>query len=72
MQTNRRTEISAKIIEDWGTVTHFCRKNDINYNTFDVVMNGMGTSKRITDILIAHGYIKDASQMPEKKSGAKA
>lgn len=60
---SKRVQTVRKIRKDWGTAAHFCRKNGININTFDVVMHGNFTSKRVTDILIEHGYIKDAAEL---------
>lgn len=50
--------VSKKIRNDWGTLTHFCRKNNIQINTFKQVLYGYGKSKKITDLLIKSGYIK--------------
>jgi len=55
--------LNDKIREDWGTVTHFCKKHDINLNTFRVVMYGYGKSAPITNLLIKLGYIKNASEL---------
>jgi hypothetical protein len=52
-----RAELTAKIRHEYGTVKRFCFTNGINYNTWNVVMQGRGKSKRITDILISQGYI---------------
>jgi len=61
-------EISLKIIDDWGTMTHFCRKNGINYNTFKTVLYGNATSTPIAEKLKKHGYIKDASELQKKSA----
>lgn len=63
---NEPISISAKIKNDWGTMTHFCKKNDINYNTFKVVLYGHATSNPIIEKLKKHGYIKDASELQKK------
>ena len=60
--------INDRIREDWGTVTFFCRKNNININTFKVVMHGNGTSSRIAKILIDQGYIKHADELKKAKA----
>jgi len=59
--------VSQKIIEDWGTLVHFCKKNNLNPNTFQQILYGYNKSKRISDILIKHGYIKDASELSREK-----
>ncbi len=66
--SSKRVQISKQIREDWGTVKHFCKKNDINHNTFDVVMNGVYKSKPIAKILIAYGYIKHADELMKDKA----
>jgi len=55
--------ITNKIKEDWGTVVRFCKKHDININTFHVVIYGDGKSAPITNLLIKLGYIKNASEL---------
>ncbi|SFP61566.1 hypothetical protein [Hydrogenimonas thermophila] len=49
---------TAKILDDWGTVKRFCKKNGININTYRVVKAGNGKSKKIENILKEHGYLK--------------
>jgi len=56
-------QISEKIQEDWGTLKHFCKKNSINYHTFRHVLHGRGTSTKISNILIANNYIKNANEL---------
>ena len=41
----------------------FCKENDINLNTYKVVISGHGTSTRITNILKKHKYIKSANEL---------
>ncbi len=55
--------LSKRIREDWGTVTHYCRKRGINPNTLKQVVYGFSFSTRILDILIADGYVKDRAEM---------
>ena len=43
--------ITEKIKEDYGTVTFFCKKHNLNIHTFRQVIYGYGTSKKITDLL---------------------
>ena len=43
--------VDTKLIrEEWGTVKHFCKKKNVNYNTFKVWNSGYGTSKRLEKI----------------------
>ncbi len=56
-------ELTVKIKNDYGTVKRFCKENDINYKTYNVVASGFASSERITQILISHGYIKDADEL---------
>ena len=49
---------TAKIKEDYGTVKRFCKKNEINFNTYRVVKSGNGSSKKIEKILKIKGYLK--------------
>ena len=58
--------LTQKIKEDWGSVSFFCKKQDINYNTFRQVIYGYGTSTRIVNILKKHKYIKSADELQRK------
>ena len=58
--------LTQKIKEDWGSVSFFCKKQDINYNTFRQVIYGYGTSARIVNILKKHKYIKSADELQRK------
>ena len=49
--------------EDWGTITFFCKKHEINVHTFRQVIYGYGTSSRIVNILKKHKYIKSADEL---------
>jgi len=60
--------VSRKIIDEWGTILHFCKKNDINYNTMKRVLYHNATSAPIVAKLKAHGLVKDASELKRKKS----
>ena len=62
------TPLSRKIVDDWGTVKHFCKKHDINYNTFRYVVSGNGVSAPIVKVLKEHGYIKNASDLKKKSA----
>lgn len=55
--------LTQKIREDWGSVPFFCRKNNINYNTFKQVIYGYGTSTKIVNLLKKHKYIKSANDL---------
>lgn len=59
----QKSEISAKIKEDWGTVKFFCKKHDINLHTFKHVLYGHGKSKPITKVLIKYKYIKSEDEL---------
>lgn len=59
--------INDKIREDYGTLTHFCKKHNININTFRVVLSGAGKSTPIALLLVKLGYLKDVKEL-EKKS----
>lgn len=60
--------IIQKIREDWGTATHFCRKNGLNYDSFKVVVIGRQKSQACVDALIKHGYIGAEQELPQYKS----
>ena len=60
------TKLSTKIKDDWGSVKRFCANNNINYNTYQVVVSGHATSKRITDILISYKYIKHTNDLTKR------
>ena len=55
--------VSKKIRNDWGTLTHFCRKNNIKINTFKQVLYGYAKSKKLTNLLIKYGYIKSQKDL---------
>ena len=55
--------LTQKIREDWGTITFFCKKHEINVHTFRQVIYGYGTSSRIVNILKKHKYIKSADEL---------
>ncbi len=55
--------ITEKIKEDYGTVTFFCKKHNLNIHTFRQVIYGYGTSKKITDLLKKYKYIKNANEL---------
>lgn len=57
------TALTMKIKDDYGSVKRFCEKNNINLNTYKVVIAGNGTSTRITNILKEHKYIKSADDL---------
>ncbi len=62
MKKNNDT-VTQKIRDDWGTLTHFCKKHDINIHTFKQVIYGFGTSSRIESILVENGYIKNINDL---------
>lgn len=66
--SNKRIQIKKAIQFDYGTVKRFCRIHDINYATWDVVMNGTSKSARITDLLIDKGYLKHADELIREKA----
>ncbi len=55
--------INDRIREDYGTLTHFCRKNGINITTLKVVLSGHGTSKPLAKKLKKMGYIKNIDEL---------
>lgn len=62
--------INEKIRADYGTLTHFCRKQNpkININTFRAVLSGAGKSSRIAKLLIKLGYIKNADELGKRSA----
>jgi len=60
--------LSQKIKEDYGTLTFFCKKHQINISTFKIVIYGHGKSKRIVDILKTHKYIKNAEELKKPRA----
>lgn len=63
MSVDKTLTLVQKIKEDWGSMSFFCKKQDINYNTFRQVIYGYGTSTRIVNILKKHKYIKSADEL---------
>ena len=63
MSVDKPLTLVQKIKEDWGSMSFFCKKQDINYNTFRQVIYGYGTSTRIVNILKKHKYIKSADEL---------
>ena len=59
--------LTQRIKEDWGTVKHFCRKNDINYNSLRAAMNGVPYYTAITQKLIDMGYINSPEEITQKQ-----
>ena len=57
------TNLTMKIKDEYGSVKRFCKENDINLNTYKVVISGHGTSARIANILKKHKYIKSANEL---------
>ncbi len=55
--------INDRIREDYGTLTHFCRKNGINASTLKVVLSGYGSSKPLERKLKKMGYIKSEDEL---------
>ena len=60
--------IAERIKDDWGTVTHFCRKNDINHNTLKSFINGYQRSLVLGDILKDMGYLLCDSEIPNNQN----
>lgn len=63
MSVENSLSLTQRIKEDWGTLKRFCEKNNININTYKVVVTGNGTSTRIVNILKKHKYIKNADEL---------
>ncbi|WP_294962343.1 hypothetical protein [Sulfurimonas sp.] len=57
------TKLTMKIKDEYGSVKRFCEKNNINLNTYKVVISGNGTSSKIANILINHRYITSADDL---------
>lgn len=57
--------ITKRIRKEWGTAIHFCKKNDLNYSSFKVVVSGKQKSKACVNALIEHGFIRKASDLPQ-------
>jgi hypothetical protein len=60
--------IAERIRDDYGTVTHFCRKHNINHNTFKSFINGYQRSLVLGDILKEMGYLLDDSEIPSNQN----
>lgn len=58
-----KNSVSIKIKDDYGTLTHFCKKHSLNLQTFKQVLYGYSKSKRIVEILKKHKYIKSADEL---------
>ncbi len=63
MSVENSLSLTQRIKEDWGTLKRFCEKNNININTYKVVVTGHGTSAKIVNILKKHKYIKSADEL---------
>ena len=63
MSVDKPLTLVQKIKEDWGSMSFFCKKQDINYNTFRQVIYGYGTSSKIVNLLKKHKYIKSADEL---------
>ena len=60
--------VSRKIIAEWGTIKHFCNKNDINYSTMKQVLYNNATSAPIVAKLKKHKIIKNATELKKKSA----
>jgi len=49
--------LGQKIVEQYGSVKHFAKVIDVNYNTLKVILYGKGKSAPITAKLKALGLI---------------
>jgi len=68
-QRARKTNpIAERIRDDYGTVTHFCRKHGINYNTLKGFINGYQRSLVLGDILKEMGYLLCDSEIPSNQN----
>ncbi|PSM52764.1 hypothetical protein CBLAS_0890 [Campylobacter blaseri] len=61
------TDLTKKIKKDYGSLKFFLEKNNINRNTYNVVVRGYGSSKRIIDVLIKHNYIESEEELKRTK-----
>jgi len=57
-KNTKEPSLSEKIKNDYGTLVFFCKKHNLNINTFKQIIYGLGKSRRITKILKKHKYIK--------------
>ena len=53
----KRFVVSERIKNEYGTLTHFARKKEININTLKAVLYGNQPSKKIYEILKAENLI---------------
>lgn len=65
---NNQNIVIERIKDDWGTMTHFCRKNDINYNTLKGFVYGFQRSLVLGELLKEMGYLLDDSEIPTKNA----
>ncbi len=65
---NNRNIIVERIKDDWGTMAHFCRKNNIKFNTLKGFIYGFQRSPSIQAILTEMGYLQDLSEIPSGKN----
>ncbi len=63
--------LTKQIKDDFGTLKHFCKVTGINVGSLSVIMTGSGKSQPCVDALIAHGYIKKASDLPQYQGEAR-
>jgi len=63
MAGKKMNPIVELIKEDWGTMTHFCRKKNLNYNTLKGYIYGWQNAPDIQALLIEEGYIQDGSEI---------
>jgi len=66
MSIDKSLTLAQKIKEEWGSMSFFCKKNGINYNTFRQIIYGYGTSSKIVNILKKHKYIKSADELKKE------
>ncbi|RRD53588.1 hypothetical protein [Campylobacter rectus] len=58
-----KNNVSTKIKNDYGTLVLFCKKHNLNLQTFKQVLYGYGKSQRVVEILLKHKYIKSADEL---------
>ena len=66
--SKKKSIISTRIKDDYGTVKFFCKKHDLNYNTVSAVIYGVQRSKKITKLFKELNYLRDESDIPQGKN----
>ena len=57
--------LKEKIKDQYGTMRHFCRKNNVSYNSVKQVLVGNQKSQPVVDALLAKGFITEITDLPQ-------